>query len=394
MLAGVFNTTTLVSNPDRRAIGILRELDVLVNADAIPDERTIGDMLFSSHNKIAQFYRDPNKTKEHVEQLKIQVEIYFQCNVLLFSEINAFTPYKAKLLTLINAFECGTAISLYDHLAEATESSNHGSHLFYQNHTVRDGGYTDRNVCSEFSDLFHSFMKCMQRAVASGNLPIDGYEQIVNMDVEQTTFMESYLKIVQTPQSIAQLQIGKSTPGQQLKGMGFATVGRFAKGVTAKLIEEIILSLGGYFFTSSLGTLSEKYGQLRHHYIVVQSIAPLETYAQQDGVVEGIPLNWIQTTRGDFQYISPKFLVDCDKEKRLLDPSAYIFQVDRSKFISNKRKSITKFTERQRGIATSRLATSTVRQRSRSTGPSLKRTREEFNEMYRKKTKANKSVQK
>jgi hypothetical protein len=96
----------------------------------------------------------------------------------------------------------------------------------------------------------------------------------------------------------------------------------------------------------------------------------------------------LQTTRGDFLYIKPEFLTECEKEQKLLDPAPFLFEVNRSRFVQNKKKSMTRLMEQQRGLklisqAVQRLATTTVRQRIKTRNP--KRTREQINECRMKK---------
>lgn len=92
------------------------------------------------------------------------------------------------------------------------------------------------------------------------------------------------------------------------------------------------------------------------------------------------------STRGDFTYLRPTFLIECEKEQKLLDPAAYTFtDIDLSKFNKTKTNNKTKFMERQRSTpgqddnSQIGLATSLIRRRKRKQPPSSKRTREEIN---------------
>jgi hypothetical protein len=224
--------------------------------------------------------------KKHIEELKRYVEIYFQCNILLFDVDfhGAFTPYKAKLLVLIRSLDSGNVYSLYDHLTEAAESSNHGTQLIYQQHSVRDGGYATRNVQSEFNDLFSSYMNAMKVSVNEQRFPRSEYERITERTLAQSDFLDAYLEIVTTPLTVPQLQLGKTT--LPLRGMSFATIGRFGKDGNSDFYDKLITTLGGRLLTN-LDTKCEGYGTLTHHYIVVKNVVTLLKYVR-DGATSGI----------------------------------------------------------------------------------------------------------
>lgn len=60
--------------------------------------------------------------------------------------------------------------------------------------------------------------------------------------------------------------------------------------------------------------------------------------------------SFLITTRGDFQYISPDFIIDCHKEKVLKDPSKYIYPVNRKVYVKNRQCNLTRFMMRQRSL--------------------------------------------
>lgn len=219
---------------------------------------------------VNRFYRNKDNTKIHVGELKKWVEVYYQCNFLLFNEVKAMTPYKAKLMVLINILESGNIRSLYDHLTEATENSNHGSHANYQSHTMKDGGRIDRHTSSDFADLFQSYMngftlgieneipltleklfsinrrqpkktqnvsnvvedECIDSDTAESDDDDNSGPPIVVVDQEDLdppdVFFSQYFEIASKPVLEPRLFIGKKV--DILRGLHFMTIGYFESG--------------------------------------------------------------------------------------------------------------------------------------------------------------------
>lgn len=250
----------------------------------------------------------------------------------MFNEVKAMTPYKAKLLVLVRILESGNIRSLFDHLTEATENSNHGSHQNYQVHTIKDGGRVDRNVSSEFSDIFQSYMNAHKLGIMNkeslcidkirfihkdtttarsddndiddaddGNLEQDeDVDADTNIDPlmisNSSNFFPEYLSIVTTPLPTLKLNIGKRD--NILRGMHFHTIDRFnaiegyptgspkldglmtkLKGsnmtgrkehFTAPKLDALITQLGGSNMKGRFQSLSENYSTLQQCYIVLQ----------------------------------------------------------------------------------------------------------------------------
>lgn len=128
--------------------------------DRTLSERTVIELISKAHNEIVKFCRNPKKTVKHVDELEKWVEVYYHANLMIFPVDKAFTGYKAKMLVLPKLLRRGNIYSLFDHLTEATENSNHGVNNVYHNHTMKDGG-KEWHMTSEFHDLFHSFVKCV-----------------------------------------------------------------------------------------------------------------------------------------------------------------------------------------------------------------------------------------
>lgn len=142
----LYSAVYFQSNHDERAVRILQQLHPTINTTTFEgitglSEADAGRWLFMSLKNIMHFVRDPTKTREHVDELILWVETYYQVTILLFNRSKAFTPYKVKLTVMIRILQEGTIHALYDHLSEGTENSNHGAQFTYQNHTMRDGGY-------------------------------------------------------------------------------------------------------------------------------------------------------------------------------------------------------------------------------------------------------------
>ncbi len=280
----------LVPHHNDRSTQILCELnDVTLIHDAEHhglSELRAAELLFTSHNEISKFYRDPKKTKDDVEELEKWVETYYQSNILLFPVDKAFTPYKAKLLVFPRLLRAGNIISLFEHLTEATENSNHGVNALYSTHSMRDGGSTEYNVTSEFEDLFHSFGKS-QRLAHSRLMPErdSASTTLANLLTEPPQPGASrtmYLDICRQPLPTLKLDLGKKE--NVFTGMKFYFIhnfgnvpsfvfsGKLIKKVTKVSLERVVNKLDGLVLTDSVfDTLSEKYSELQQCYVVLQA---------------------------------------------------------------------------------------------------------------------------
>ena len=332
LFKGVMRYDRAVPNCHERSIEILKELDLLNDGSFVPDteipqsqpnERAITELLFHSHNMITKFYRDPSKTVADVDELIKWVEAYFHCNMLMFSDVKSMTPYKAKLVLLIELLKAGNIRSLFEMMTEVTENSNHGSHHLFQNHTVRDGGRIDRNVSSEFCDLFQSFMHGVELGIKCGHIKGSQMRTIMGRHgtSSESDCFEKYLNIVTTAVHVPVLQIGKVTEGEQLRGLHFNMIGDFhqltgmcsslivchyindmfglpicylcltiyacldldrtdesIRTITTAVLQGIVTSMGGTLLGSSMDTLSERHKRLQHCYVVLADDHMLQNY--------------------------------------------------------------------------------------------------------------------
>lgn len=338
-------------------------------------ERTVVELLFKSHNEIVKFYRNPNKTKDHVAELEKWVETYFQTNMMLFPVDRAFTGYKAKLFVLAKLLRAGNINSLFDHLTEATENSNHGLNQVYHNHTMRDGGHLG-NMCSEFEDLFHSFIK----AVTLANSRKVGANDFKHLQIAQEpahAARSMYLEICRRPIPTLELDLGKTE--NIFASMRFycilPTTGSFnvknfedpiaqknivgSKATKTSLHNVVSHLKGGIVTDSGFDTLCE-YSELNHAYVVLNDDSVFKQYMNrmkeisQPGwtpAVSTVHPRFLQATRSRFKFVKATYIVDCFHAKQLLSPSlpVYTFEYDRDSFITNSSKALmTRHMERQR----------------------------------------------
>ncbi len=75
LFEGVFFEDRLVPHHHDRAVAILRDIHPEIptlDSEQVRglSEKTVVDLMFKAHYQIALFYRDPEKTVEHVEELK------------------------------------------------------------------------------------------------------------------------------------------------------------------------------------------------------------------------------------------------------------------------------------------------------------------------------------
>jgi hypothetical protein len=381
---GVFNYDRLVPHCNALALSILTHLHAdlaLLDSERIRgiSERTAIELMFTAHNEISNFYRDPMKTNEHVEELEKWVETYYQTNLLLFPIDKAFTPYKAKLLVLPRLLRTNQIHCLFEHLTEGTENSNHGTNRIYHNHSMRDGGLTEMNVSSEFHDLFHSFTKCItlgiERQTNGGSNPFDFLE--VDTDSSQNWRAE-YLTICRTPLPKLELDIGKKV--NIFRGIRFYFCDTFekvpplklknkSKKITKSVLTELATEMNGTVL-ADLNSLSESHSGLQHCYVVLQNDKLLKRYENRSSTTEPLPQCFLQSTRGDFIYINVDYILRSYTASELLDPAPYVFNVNRTHFVRSTAKNTTAHMQRQRlpadGTEPGPILAKTALKRSRS----------------------------
>ena len=304
----------------------------------------------------------------NVDVLKHWVETYFQLNMLLFPVKKAFTPYKAKLLVMVKLYENGTAIKChYEHLSEGTENSNHANNFTYHNHTMKDGGYIDRHVASEFIDLFDSFLKAVKIGMRRSQLPTELVSTILhnfeNAETWNTKFMPLYLatcKHVHPPP----FPVGRKDPGTLMRGVRLYFIGKFnqagnsigpdgkTKTVSAVLLKEMVTSMGGTAVTDGTFDSLCDAGELQHSFIVIQDQGLFTKLKEKIGLTkdeDATSAKFMKSTRSDWGYLKFNYVVDCFKKQELLDTTPYLFNVDRSTFThSRKAAPMTRLTIRQR----------------------------------------------
>jgi len=327
-------------------------------------ERRAVEMLFEAHNEISKFYRNPKKTKDDVEELEKWVETFYQTNLLMFPVDSAFTPYKAKLFIFPKLLRAGKIHSLFEHLTEATENSNHGVNHLYHNHSMRDGGMI-WNVTSEFEDLFHSFAKAIKlssvRRFKSG---VSTEDEFLKEPPPQGMATKLYLSICSQTVPTPQLNVGKETT--IFKGMKFYLISSTkchqfekvppfsfnnitTKKTTKKLLEKVVTQLDGAVLgDTQFETLAEKYSELQHCYVVMEDDTLFTDYANRKRTNAKIAPKFLKSTHGDFIYVKAQYIVDCYMENKLLDVQPYCFEVNRSHFVKSGAAKMTSHMQRQR----------------------------------------------
>ena len=216
---------------NKRSLEILQELhpdlsiikDKNTNKEG-PSERTIVDLLFSYNKRILAFGRNPEKTSKDWEELKSYVEIYFHCGKILFNN-RCQTPYKVKYHVMVELLRCGAIRSLYDHMSEGTEHSNHETQSIFAMHSMRDGGYVTRHQASEFTDIFTSFAKALQLGIKTN--PSKHLSFLKAEHVCEQSVFDRYLAIARDVPPMPKLNHGKTE--SSLSRMQFTYVGKFTK---------------------------------------------------------------------------------------------------------------------------------------------------------------------
>ncbi len=389
LLEGVLFHNTPAPHINKISIRVVKELltkldGVEPNWGSKPSERVVGDLVFRAHRNVQSFCRNPAKNKSNSDELALYVELYHHASVLLFDPKKNFTPYKVKQFVLLELLRFGTIRSISNHMSEGTENSNHECKANYGSHTMRDGGQI-QNTTSEFTDLFTSFLKCIDLGKESGKVlsflkPVlentgetgDEEQEEEEEDNNPTTnengnnptptankATNMYLSICQANLPNPRLLIGKETYATLLSGMKFVFIGTIALGklkgevVNGPRLKIWVTKMGGEIIENNVETLSDKVSKLPFHYCVLQDDSLFKAY--QSGDMKGeISNKFRMTTRGDWRYLEAKFILDCHAQRKLLNPDDYLFKFDSNMFVKSRAFGITRHMERQRARAGTR----------------------------------------
>ena len=93
--------------------------------------------------------------------------------------------------------------------------------------------------------------------------------------------------------------------------------------------------------------------------------------------------SFIKSTRGDFNYIRASFLIECKLAGRLLDPTPYLIEVDRSKFIKNSQENLSQFTQKQRALTREEIYQNTRHPHNNTNN--VRRVRPNYFTLYRRR---------
>lgn len=292
------------------------------------------------------------------------------------------------MLVMVGLLKVGSILSLFDHMAEGMENSNHGVNKFYHRSSMRDGGSYNLSTSSEFDDLFCSFIKVLvlheERMIKECKADPEETPQITcsfldrvmkrsqtqspNGEVNEKVFMDEYLKICQVPIP-KNLPLNMDNTGEQtLLGMKFYVTGSLSilklkptnggksGKVTQSMFKELIRGMGGdvlsdgVFFNICDNTTVAQ--QLGHSYVTLQDDQLYKDYLKP-GKTD--PKAFTAATRCDFKFIKAQFIIDCYTAGRLIDPETmennsykYVFTFETDSFVKNNRSCVSKKVEMQR----------------------------------------------
>ena len=339
-----------------------------------PSERSICDLLFLSLKKIHRFCRDPQKTSTDFKELKLYVETYFHCGLLLFK--NSQTPYKVRYHVMVELLRFGKIRSLFDHLSEATENSNHESQLIFATHTMREGGFIEKHQSPEFTDLFNSFNKALQLAFDNfKSRGLSPHLSFLKNRKNEESVMEVYLKTIRKPLPRPRMMIEKTTAGKQLWGLRFLFLGDFRqmqkyrkKKYTADQLKDMTKELGGTVVANTLaGAVATSDADSNGNQDEDEDEVPTPNKSQDCYCV--LPnrnlLDWFKNLSRttikkipkvfhflkNWSFIKVEYILDCYHEKKLLNPTEYRFDLGadfKRYFSASKDVRTTSFLQRQR----------------------------------------------
>lgn len=370
--------TTIAIN----AAKVLTELHPSITVDNLHDfdkngpgisRRALAELHLNSLSNIIQILR---KGSMVIDIYKNWVEMYYQATLLLFG-IVGLTSYKLKLdlIWRILSDPRSHIVSTRNHLCESGENSHKVSQKEYRSNTMKDGGYDDRHVSPQYSDIMNSWL----RAVNDSKNPEQDdqhnqdlitwrprtYEntvrdvQTVLADILPENHAISYLDIVQKPLRTPTLDIGKSTPGDQMRGLRFILLGVFSslkfewkgkiESMTQGKLSHFITEMGANSLTDYMAkSMSQSFNNLPGCYCVMYDETMLKKY-ENPACTEEQSEVFYQVINGHWKFIRGQYIVDCYKQGTLLNPESYIIRAtDKSKYVPNAILDRTRQLERQR----------------------------------------------
>lgn len=352
-------------------------------------ERAVGDLMMLSAHNFFTFCRDPTKNLSDISELETWIETYFQCNLILFGDLKWTTPYKSKMIVLPELLRRRGISSIFNHMAEGMENSNHGANRWFHRHSMRDGGTFNRSTSSEFDDLFFSYVQILHLEIERTQVDSSSAQSSLqytwqnrysprftdsDCDTAGEAFWKEYLRICRTKVSGQQLNFANSG-GSTLKGLSFHMMGSFgqlfvpitsANGkkivhtkVTTPVLKTLITELGGNLLSDGIFKgLCDSETAVGHTYIVLQDDTLFKSYMDPKGK-ESKCFN--ASTRCNFKYIRAQFILDCYNANKLLDPNEqqteetanmgtnkYLFTFNTESFVRNQKMVVSRKVERQR----------------------------------------------
>ena len=323
IFTGVYSSNQKVAcGANSRPLRILRELRPDLRADGEqPGWGQLSEINFSSLLETVRGLRD-KKAAENLQQIQLSYETFYQSTVLLFTA-SVITPYMLKLDIVRRLLVSKKIESAWCHLTEALEKSNHTSTNFYHAKSMRDGGRDGCNFSSDYGDIYHLYVRVIQSALdedstCSHSKLVEDFAKICQPDGP-----ESYLQVVRNT-SVPQLKLGKTTEGEQFYGMKFYVHGGFTKHKKED-IQQIILGMGGYIVAPDSVKKLHAYTKSMPFFVVIQDFTILE-----DRFCKSVTMKktdtFLETTKGNWRYVSVAYILDCQASGTLSDPEPYTWK--------------------------------------------------------------------
>ena len=303
--------------------------------------RTLADLQFQSLYHLLEILRQRELSQADLQRCKNLYETYYQCTVCLFGDRD-LTPYKLKLDMLLRIVEKGEILPPFFYMTEGTEKCHHTANKDYNSKTMRDGGNDAWNMSSNYLDIQFSFRRAI--TLCSSKAAMLRRYRHVNEN------FKSYLEICREP--IPEPVLDNQRTDDIFRCINFVVLGSYGHiKETQSSIEKKIRENGGTILNNTDIVSRSKLSFLSHHYCVLPNRNVIDTFIGSPLTKETATTKaFFLTTQGNWTYISADFILACLKEKSLVDPKDYMFNVDvsaRIKFRRIRHQSIAPQLQRQ-----------------------------------------------
>ena len=273
--------------------------------------------------------------EEKITNYKLAVDSFYLSTLVLFSGESKldFTPYMMKLDLMWRLVKNGHIKHIWNHMGEAGENSHHHAQKLYHAKTMRGGGDFQVQVASEFSDLVFSYLGICRLAMNLKQLKRRTYTDISRIskkmfEILPTDRVPTYLEICRDMQPLPTLNIMKTTPKEQLRGMVFATLAGFTgtvdfdrnpvHKVTKTVLHKITLTMGGTFCVDMAKMVIMH--QHEGYFCLVASQDIL------DKLKNTTHKGFAGSQTGPWRYVNHEFLLQCYKSQTVVDPTPYLWK--------------------------------------------------------------------